>query len=143
MRVRTFRLDNDYEAVTALWDMAEWLSTPPRDEVVAKLERDADLFLVAQDGDDLVGVVMGSYDGRRGWIFRLAVDPGRRRQGIGEALVAELERRCAERGIRHLRLLVLADNEGGIRFWDSLGYRRFDEVVLFSKDLGGREASDC
>ncbi|MDQ3978672.1 MAG: GNAT family N-acetyltransferase, partial [Actinomycetota bacterium] len=41
-----------------------------------KLERDPQLVLVAEDDSfppAMLGVVIGSYDGRRGWIFRLAV----------------------------------------------------------------------
>jgi ribosomal protein S18 acetylase RimI-like enzyme len=134
MRIRQFAFD-DYEAAADLWERAERMVAPPRVEIEKKLERDPDLFLVAEVDDRLVGVVMGTYDGRRGWIFRLAVDPTMRRRGIGVSLVHEVERRCAERGIHHLRLLVFGDNEPALRFWEHLGYERVDGIVMFSKDL--------
>ncbi len=115
------------------------MPAPSLAEVERKLERDPELFLVAEDGDSpprLVGVVMGSYDGRRGWIFRLAVDPARRRQGIGRALVEELERRYQAMGVLAIRLFTVTDNEEARAFWERLGYRGFEEVVLFSKQLG-------
>ncbi|MDQ3898771.1 MAG: GNAT family N-acetyltransferase [Actinomycetota bacterium] len=119
------------------------MSAPPLEEVERKLERDPELFLVAEDGGSLVGVVMGSYDGRRGWIFRLAVAPHRRREGIGRALVEELERRYLAMGVRRLRLLTLSDNQVARAFWEHLGYGGFEDVVLFTKDLGDRGAECC
>ncbi len=97
-----------------------------------------ELFLVAEDDScppAMLGVVMGSYDGRRGWIFRLAVVPHRRRRGIGRALVTELERRFHEMGVERIRLLTISDNAPARRFWEDLGYSGFDQVVLFSKQL--------
>ena len=72
---------------------------------------------------------MGTYDGRRGWILRLAVDPARRRQGIARRLVEELERRLARLGCPRINLLVMPDNETGLRFWQSLGYLPMPDVL--------------
>ena len=142
MRIRRFELE-DHPAAAALWEAAEGMSAPSRGEVERKLERDPELFLVAEDGASLVGAVMGSYDGRRGWIFRLAVHPARRREGIGRALVEELERRYVAMGVRRLRLLTLSDNHGARAFWEHLGYGGFEDVVLFAKDLGAGGAERC
>ena len=135
IRIREFTLD-DYEAARRLWDVAEGLGPVPRYEVELKLRRDPELFLVAEEAGDLVGVVMGSFDGRRAWIFRLAVDPGRRREGIGRGLVAELEHRFVALGAPKVNLLVFTGNPGGRRFWEALGYPGYDDVVLHTKDLG-------
>jgi ribosomal protein S18 acetylase RimI-like enzyme len=138
VRIREFNLD-DYEAAAALWDATPGMSSPRRQEVERKLERDPSLFLVAEDDScpaEVVGVVIGSYDGRRGWIFRLAVARSHRRQGGGRALVQELERRFHAMGVDRIRVLTLIANEPARRFWDKLGYRGFDQVMLFSKDLG-------
>lgn len=138
MRIRSFAL-TDYEDASALWAATEHLGPVPREEVDQKLRRDPQLFLVAEVGDEdereLVGVVMGSSDGRRGWIARLAVSPARRGQGIGSALVGELERRFLDIGIARVNLLVLSDNAGGRAFWEHLGYSGFEAVVLHSKRL--------
>ena len=129
----------DHPEAAALWRAAEGMSVPSLEEIERKLQRDPELFLVAVDGaspETVVGGVMGTYDGRRGWIFRLAVDPLRRRQGIGRALVQELEARYRAMGVEAIRLLSMADNGGARAFWERLGYGGFDGVVLFSKDLG-------
>lgn len=139
MHIRELTLD-DYDAALQLWEGAEHLGPVPPEEVELKLRRDPELFLVAEDDGALVGVVMGAFDGRRAWIFRLAVDSRRRREGIGAALVDELERRATAMGAPRLNLLVFPDNLAGQRFWESLGYATTD-VVLGSKALV-EQASD-
>ncbi|BCY11839.1 hypothetical protein L3i22_069270 [Actinoplanes sp. L3-i22] len=94
-----------------------------------KLTRDPELFLVFESGNDVVGAILGTWDGRRGWIFRLAVDPGRRRQGIATRLVRELETRFAALGCPRINLLVLPHNEAGLRFWQELGYLPAPDVL--------------
>ncbi len=151
VRIREFSLD-DYDAAAELWELVEGMSAPRLHEVKRKLERDPQLFLVAEDQSSppvMLGVVIGSYDGRRGWIFRLAVTPGYQRRGVGRELVIELERRFLEMGVDRMRLLTLADNTSARRFWEELGYSGFDQVVLFSKDLDRevnfplRDTCDC
>lgn len=140
VEIRSLTLD-DYDAARRLWDVVDHLGPVPRHEVELKLRRDPELFLVAEDGDELVGTVMGAFDGRRGWIFRLAVDPARQRQGIATTLIAELERRMRGLGVTRVNLLVMADNTGGQAFWESSGYRAHDAVVLHSKALTEAEAA--
>jgi ribosomal protein S18 acetylase RimI-like enzyme len=86
------------------------------------------------------GVVMGTYDGRRGWIFRLAVHPAYRRHGLATELVGELERRLQGLGCPRINLLVLPDNEAGLRFWQKLGYLPCPDV-LCTKQLAGNPPS--
>ena len=142
MRIREFELD-DYDAACHLWALAEGMSVVPRWEVERKLERDRDLFLVGEEDGELVAVVMGAYDGRRGWIFRLAVDPARRGVGLGRALIAELERRLLAMGVTSVRLLVHAGNTGGLGFWRQLGYELDEDIVMGSKELDGAAGSHC
>lgn len=123
----------DYDAVAAVW-AAAGREVVPRAELAAKLTRDPELFLVAAAGTEVVGVVLGTYDGRRGWILRLAVHPARRRAGIATGLVGELEKRFRALGCPRVNLLVLPDNESGLRFWQALGYLPAPDV-LCSKPL--------
>ncbi|GIM95021.1 GNAT family acetyltransferase [Paractinoplanes toevensis] len=127
MRIRQFAWP-DYDAVAAVWATAG-REVVPRAELAAKLTRDPELFLVAEDGLAVAGVVMGTYDGRRGWILRLAVHPGHRRRGIASALVGELEQRLKALGCPRVNLLVLPDNTAGLRFWQELGYLPMPDVL--------------
>jgi ribosomal protein S18 acetylase RimI-like enzyme len=143
MHVRTL-VTADLASATALWAGTEHLAPVPREEVTALLDRDPELVLAAEAATgELVGVVLGSFDGRRGWISRLAVAPAARRSGVGTALVAELERRLASRGCTQVNLLVYDGNEDGRRFWARRGYDLSEEVVLGHRRLDGDGPSGC
>lgn len=133
MRIRAFTIE-DYADAAAIWDATDGMSTPGIEEVERKLERDPDLFVVAEDGDHLVGVAIGTHDGWRGYVFRLAVAPDRRSEGIGSALVADLERRFASKGVHRLRILVHRSNPAARGFWAALDYEAIDDVMMFAKD---------
>jgi ribosomal protein S18 acetylase RimI-like enzyme len=123
MLIRQFEWP-DYEAAAAVWTAAG-REVVPR----AELTHHPELLLVATDADQVVAVVMGTYDGRRGWILRLAVHPTHRRQGIATALIAELERRFEQLGCPRVNLLVMPDNTAGLRFWQQLGYLPMPDVL--------------
>ncbi|WP_446211851.1 GNAT family N-acetyltransferase [Micromonospora sp. IBSANI012] len=133
IRIREFRW-RDYADVAALW-AAAGRDVLPREELTAKLTRDPQLFLVAELGGAVAGVVLGTYDGRRGWILRLAVDPAHRRRGIATMLVGELEERFTALGCPRVNLLVLPDSTAALRFWQTLGYLPMPDV-LCSKPMG-------
>jgi ribosomal protein S18 acetylase RimI-like enzyme len=131
--IRTFRLE-DKDQVVALWKEARidrpWLDLYA--EIDEKLSRDSQLFLVAVADDAVVGAVMGAYDGRRGWIYHLAVSPSMQSQGLGSKLVDRLESRMAKAGVRKINLQVRADNLGVVDFYTRVGYTR-DDLVSMSK----------
>ena len=119
----------DVPAVQALWRTAgvEPLSA---DELAATLAHGPGLLVVADvRGSGVVGVVLGTFDGRRGWVHRLAVHPERRRGGLATALVSDLEHRLRERGARRVNLLVLPDSPGALRFWQRRGYLPCPDVL--------------
>ena len=100
-----------------------------------KLERDPDLFLVAEEEGRVIGAVMGAWDGRRGWIYHLAVHPAVQRRGVGARLMRNLEERLRIRGALKLNLLVERRNEGVVRFYRRLGYCVGD-VIFMGKEMG-------
>jgi ribosomal protein S18 acetylase RimI-like enzyme len=129
--------DNDLDAALALWAGTEHLGPVPRSEVEGLRRTSPELVLGAWLGGTLVGVVLGAYDGRRGWINRLAVADTARRQGVGARLLAAVEERLAARGCVQANLLVFADNHGGRSFWDRHGYEATEQVVLYHRRLDG------
>jgi ribosomal protein S18 acetylase RimI-like enzyme len=128
-------VDADLDAALALWARTEHLGPVPAEEVASLRRTDPDLVLAAVDGGVLVGVVLGSYDGRRGWVNRLAVDPEVRRGGVGAALLDAIEQCLRDRGCVQLNLLVYAGNDGGRRFWEARGYTVTEDVVLYHRRL--------
>jgi ribosomal protein S18 acetylase RimI-like enzyme len=143
LQIRPFTLD-DYEAVIALWQRAgesiHLRRSDQRAEMAKKLAYDPDLALVAVDnsGNDekFVGAVMGGYDGRRGLVYHLAVDPAYRHRGIGRALMAELERRLRARGCLKCYLLLVRGNAEAEEFyrrqdWEDMS----DNIMLLGKEL--------
>ena len=82
--------ETDRATVVELWETVfpsspPW--NPPKDDIDRKLKVQRELFLVAVIDDRLVGTAMAGYEGHRGWVNYVAVNPGYRRQGIGAALM--------------------------------------------------------
>ncbi|MBF8281515.1 MAG: GCN5-related N-acetyltransferase [Anaerolineales bacterium] len=126
MVIREFDLARDFDAVTALWQASGpgvrlGLSDTP-EEITRKLKRDPDLFLVAENEAQVVGAVLGGFDGRRGMVYHLAVTPEARGRGLGTALMAELEARLKAKGCRKYYLLVTHDNTDVTDFYQRLGW---------------------
>jgi ribosomal protein S18 acetylase RimI-like enzyme len=122
--IRVFSME-DYEQVADLWK-ASRLEVRPGDDRAAierKLQRDPELFLVAECGQTVIGSVMGAFDGRRGWIYHLAVHPSYRFQGIGKDLVLEVEQRLKALQCPLVYLMVDPNNEDAIRFYRKMNYQ--------------------
>lgn len=135
--LREFQFDQDYEAVCDLWRNAGpgvhlGRSDTPA-EIQKKLQRDPDLFLVAESQGQVIGTVIGGFDGRRGVVYHLAVSPGFRQQGIGDALMGELERRMKAKGCIRSYLLVVRDNPAA-DFYEKRGWEKMD-LAAYGKDL--------
>ncbi|MBN9613609.1 MAG: GNAT family acetyltransferase [Actinobacteria bacterium] len=144
LRIRVFAPE-DTDRVIELWQ-ACGLTRPwndPRADIARKLTVQPELFLVAEDVDPdagldpdgaaaasrVVGSVMAGYDGHRGWLYYLASDPARRCEGIGRLLTAEAEARLLAMGCPKVQLMVRAENEAVIAFYDALGYEGNDVLV--------------
>jgi ribosomal protein S18 acetylase RimI-like enzyme len=136
--IRPFEM-TDYEAVFALWRAGapgiEIRPSDNRQEVAKRCFRDRDLFLVAESEGRLLGVVMGGWDGRRGWIHHLAVAPDARGQGVAQALVGALEDRMRGVGCLKVNLLVRQSNDAARRLYDRLGYNETPDLIVMGKEL--------
>lgn len=112
--------------VLAFWaEAAEGTSvSDDLDGVRALIGRDPDALLLALDGPDLVGTVIAGFDGWRCHLYRLAVAPDRRRQGIGTMLLEAAHRRFESLGGRRADAMVLERNETGRHAWSAAGYVR-------------------
>jgi len=138
LQIRTFQYPDDYQAVYDLWAQAGTgvhlrRSDEPA-EIEKKLQRDPDLFLLAEIDSQLVGAVLGGFDGRRGMVYHLAVAEEFRQRGIATALMQHLEERLRAKGCLKTYLLVTNDNDGAMHFYETLGWERMD-IQIYTKTL--------
>jgi ribosomal protein S18 acetylase RimI-like enzyme len=113
------------EAVITLWKTTFGYPTAhnvPALAIDKKLVVADGLFFVALKDEVVTGTVMAGYDGHRGWLYSVAVDPACRRQGLGEALVRRAETALAARGCMKINLQIVSTNESVTAFYESLGY---------------------
>ena len=136
VHIRKFRM-KDYDKVVSLWKIAGLVLRPgdERVQIQRKLERDPELFLVAEEDGSLVATVLGAWDGRRGWIHHLAVQPAKQRSGLGTTLLRELEERMRKKGIVKVNAFVYRTNQKSINFFTKNRYRLQDEDLIFGKPL--------
>jgi ribosomal protein S18 acetylase RimI-like enzyme len=138
--LRTFIFPDDYEEVYRLWresgDGIQLRHSDEPQEIEKKIQRDPELFILAENGDEIVGAVLGGYDGRRGLMYHLAVKQAYRRMGVGELLQSELEKRLRDKGCTRYYLLVTPDNDVAIRFYENRGWEQLN-LRVYAKDLIG------
>jgi len=102
------------------------------------LRRGDDLLLVAEYNNRIIGTAMGGWDGWRANIYRLAVLPQYRRQGIGRALVREIEERLRLKGVRKISIMVEGNDELAKVFWNALddsGYEYDPRIIRYVKNI--------
>ena len=128
---------DEADAVVALWQACDAIPSVTDDpgSVRALLARDPEALLLAEAGGELIGSVIAGWDGWRGNIYRLAVRPSHRRQGIAMALVREAEHRLAARGARRVSALVVEAEEHAVRFWRAAGYDLDARIARFVRTL--------
>lgn len=137
--VREIRFPEDFPAVRLLWENAGpgiyLRNSDDPEEIRKKLQRDPDLFLVAEANGTIIGTVIGGFDGRRGMVYHLAVEVSFRNRGTGELLMNELEERLKAKGCIRCYLLVITDNISAMQFYEKRGWERMDDVYTYGKDL--------
>jgi N-acetylglutamate synthase len=137
MTIRPFEPD-DILAVRALWSRCEGLGDGPGDNPMALarfLARNPGLSQVAESDGGIVGAMLCGHDGRRGVIYRLATDPAHRRRGIARALVEAALQGLKAEGVERAMLFVLKDNADARAFWESVGGKWREKLLLYSIDL--------
>jgi ribosomal protein S18 acetylase RimI-like enzyme len=135
--LRTARAD-DADGLLDLWrEAAENDSRPPdtRPAVAALLDRDAAAVILAEHDGELIGSVIAGWDGWRYHLYRLAVRPGWRRQGVGGALLAAAEDRFRGLGATRIDAMVLDGNDLGQQLWRARGYVRQGDWSRWVKAL--------
>jgi ribosomal protein S18 acetylase RimI-like enzyme len=135
MLIRPFQ-SSDEPAVIDLWNrcglVRPW--NDPAKDIARKLLVRPDLFLVGSIDDRIVASAMAGYEGHRGWINYLAVDPGHRRKNLARQIMTEAERLLRLAGCPKINLQVRSTNSEVIEFYRNIGYA-VDDVVSMGKRI--------
>jgi ribosomal protein S18 acetylase RimI-like enzyme len=131
MDIRLYR-EIDRPQLVALWKNA-FPDEPPHNEpetvIDAKLKVD-DLIFVATEAGQIIAAAMAGYDGHRGWLYSVAVDQSRRRNGNGSRLVRHIIRALHDRGCIKINLQVRSANAAVVSFYESVGFNVEDRISM-------------
>jgi purine-nucleoside phosphorylase/predicted N-acetyltransferase YhbS len=135
-RIRDCRPD-EIEAVLRLWKEAETTvsATDSAANILHAITDSPAIVLVAEAEGHIIGSLIGGFDGWRGNVYRLAVHPTFRRQGIAQKLVGEVHRRLAGVGAKRMTALVLNDHPWATGFWAAAEYKLDQRMVRFARNL--------
>lgn len=137
-QIRPFTI-GDYDAVYDLWintpGMGLNATDDSREGIDKYLRRNPDTSFVAEQGGEVIGVIMAGHDGRRGIIHHTAVRVSERGRGIGRALVTHAMTALRREDISKVLLVVFDRNETGNAFWESLGFTARDDLVYRNKNI--------
>ena len=128
----------DYAGAIQLWQGMPGLglSSADREEAIqAFLLRNPNTCFAAAQDDQIVGTVLGGSDGRRGYLYHLAVRADHQKQGLGKTLVQSCLDALQAQGIEKCHIFVIADNREGLKFWQNAGWILRDDIVIMSKNI--------
>ena len=134
----------DYDAVYSLW-----INTPgmglnnlddSREGIERYLKRNPTTCFIAKEGKRIIGVILSGHDGRRGYIYHIAVEMAERKKGIGKDLVEKSIEALKKEGINKVALVVFNTNETGNMFWERIGFEerkdlKYRNKVITSKTM--------
>ncbi len=132
MNVRAFE-DRDQTQVIALWSLV-FPDDAPRNAPSVIIDRkrgtQPELFLVGEHEERIVATAIGGYDGMRGWLYHLAVEPSQRRKQVGRTIVTALEDELGRKGCPKLNLQILDSNRAVVDFYRSLGFEVEERISM-------------
>jgi ribosomal protein S18 acetylase RimI-like enzyme len=127
-----------YDEVLQLWKSNDGIGlsdSDSKENITKFLEKNEGLSFVTLTNNKVIGAVLGGHDGRRGYMYHLAVDPGNRYNGIGKSLVNACIKRFKEIGIVKSHIIVLKDNEKGIEFWEKMRFDLRHDIMIMSLNI--------
>ena len=133
-------LPEDYEGAYSLWERTPGMHLHSLNNTyggIARLiaENPDSCFVAEDDAGEVIGTALGATDGRKGYLYHVAVDEGWQGKGIGTKLINRIYDVFKARGIVKIGILVVADNIEGQRFWKKQGWNTRPDVIYFDHDL--------
>jgi len=127
-----------YEEVYQLWKAVEGIGlskADSKDNVIKLLTRNEGLSFIVIIDNKIIGAILGSHDGRRGYMHHLAVDLNYRYNGIGKSLVNKCLEKFKEIGLEKSHIFVFKDNEPAIKFWNRMSYKLRNDISIMSSNI--------
>lgn len=133
MKIENFSM-KFYDDLIELWRITGIsLGSSDNKEELARMSRqNPDLFLIGKVSDAIIGVVMGGFDGRRGYVHHLAVDQNYQKKGYGKLLMNELIKRFRQKGIHKVHLFIEKRNNKVVDFYRNLGWEVREDLIMMS-----------
>ena len=129
---------NDYSGSLSLWQSLPGLGlsgADKEDAIQRFLEKNSKTCFVAKDGRKIIGTVLGGSDGRRGYIYHLAVYKDYQQQGLGRQLLEKCLAALKAQGLQKCHIFVISSNIEGLNFWIKFGWLLRNDILVMSKDL--------
>jgi len=129
---------DDYQDAFQLWQSLPGLGLSSADQkhaIAHFIDRNPNSCFVAKDGEKVIGTVLGGNDGRRGYIYHLAVQEDYQGKGLGKQLSETCIAALKSEGLQKCHIFVIKDNQKGLRFWKRLGWLLREDILVLSKDL--------
>lgn len=123
-----------YDEVVQLWKKAGISvgSSDLKEEIEKMLERNPNLFLIGKIKEKIIAVVMGGFDGRRGYVHHLAVDPIHQKKGYGKIMMHDLISDFRRIGVHKIHLFIERQNQAVVDFYSNLGWQMRDDLIMMS-----------
>lgn len=133
MKIENFNMQY-YHEVLELWRKAGIGvgSSDTKEEIAMILERNPSFFLIGKEENKIVAVVIGAFDGRRGYVHHLAVDPNYQNRGYGKAIIDELMSRFRSKKVHKVHLFIEKNNKKVVDFYTQQGWEVRDDLIMMS-----------
>ncbi len=141
MQIRVMTIEDIPKAIS-LWQSCDGVGLSDADEpaaLAAFLSRNPSISCVVESNDEVVAAALGGHDGRRGFLYHVAVRSELRRQGLGRALVRNALARMRDAGVFKCHVMVFRSNRAGHAFWSSVGFHLRDDLDVCSQMTAGAE----
>ena len=123
---------SDEQQLVQLWEKCG-LTVPwnnPKLDIDRKLKENSEEIVVGEIEGEIVASTIVGYDGHRGWVYYLGVDPDHQRKGLGEQIMKFAEDHLLDIGCPKINIMVRKTNLDVIKFYEAIGYEKQDVVTL-------------
>ncbi len=141
-KIRKIEIE-DYEGIHHLWMNTPGMGLNTADDsrlgIEKFLRRNPETCFLAEENNEIIGVILSGHDGRRAYIYHLAVKTEYRRRGLGRALVEQALNALKREGLNKVALVVFNKNSSGNLFWQKMGFEKRDDLVYRNKEISERK----